>query len=213
MHTGDPPNLSSEYIGFAVAFSFMIMTDLIGNTLVILVILKNKSMRTAMNYVLINLAIADILVAIFMGIKFVIGPTFTHPAGTTGEYLCRFITGGTTAWTAAVASIYSLVAISVEAFYATFQPFRRRAGTGKSLRKTAVFIWMVALLWGLPLYLSVTYRDDIKTCAEHWPYSILPKIYSFGWIIVGGVIPIAVMSVLYYKVRYQLTINIIARKR
>lgn len=204
---GDPENVSSEYIGFAVAFSFMITTDLLGNTLVILVILKNKSMKTAMNYLLINLAIADILVAIFMGIKFVIGPTFTHPAGQIGEYLCRFISGGTTAWTAAVASIYSLVAIAVEVFYATFQPFKRRVGRGRSLRATVVVIWIIAVLWGLPLYLSVTYNDEMKTCAEQWPHSILPKIYSFGWIIVGGVIPIVVMSVIYFKVARHLWFN------
>lgn len=197
---GSPTNLSPEYIGFATAFSLMIMTDLIGNTLVILVIINNKNMRTAMNYVLVNLAIADILVAIFMGIKFVIAPTLVHPDGITGRYLCKFITGGTTAWTAAIASIYSLVAIAVEAYHAAYHPFKRRSGRAKNLHRTVILIWAVALFWGLPLYLSVTYEDKIKTCAEQWPYSILPIIYSLGWIIVGGVIPIAVMSVLYFKV-------------
>lgn len=178
----------------------MIIIDLVGNTLVILVITCNKTMKTAINYVLVNLAIADILVAVFMGIKFVIGPTFAHPGGITGRYLCTFITGGTTAWTAAVASIYSLVAIAIEAYRAAFRPFHGRVVSARSLRKTFFFVWLIALLWGLPLYISVTYVDDVKTCAEQWPHSILPKIYSFGWILVAGVIPIAVMSVLYCKV-------------
>lgn len=199
--------LTSEYIGFATAFSFMIMTDLVGNTLVILVIIGNKNMRTAMNYVLVNLAVADILVAIFMGIKFVVGPTFVHPDGITGRFLCKFVTGGTTAWTAAVASIYSLVAIAIEAYHAAFHPFKRRAASASSLRKTIFLIWLIAVLWGLPLYISVTYVDELKTCAEQWPQSILPKIYSFGWIVVAGVIPIAVMSVLYFKVM-QLRTNV-----
>ena len=192
--------LSSEYIGFATLFSVLIMTDLIGNTLVILVITTNKNMRTSMNYVLVNLAIADILVAIFMGVKFVITPTFVHPYGITGQYLCKFITGGTTAWTAAVASIYSLVGISIEAHQVAFHPVKRRVGPGRSLYKTLVLIWLVALLWGLPLYLSVTYMENLGTCAEQWPHPILPKIYSFGWIIVAGVFPIATMSILYFKV-------------
>ena len=192
--------LTSEYIGFAAAFSFMIMTDLVGNTLVILVIVGNKNMRTAMNYVLVNLAVADILVAIFTGIKFVVGPTFVHPDGLTGRCLCTFITGGTTAWTATVASIYSLVAIAIEAYHAAFHPFKRRAASSSGLRKTVFLIWLIALLWGLPLYISVRYVDELRTCAEQWSYSILPKIYSFGWIVVAGVIPIAVMSVLYFKV-------------
>lgn len=178
----------------------MIMTDLVGNMLVILVITCNKNMRTTMNYVLVNLALADILVAIFMGIKFVAGPTFVHPGGLTGRYLCTFITGGTTAWTAAVASIYSLVAIAVEAYYATFHPFKRRTVSGGNLCRNIFLIWLIAVLWGLPLYLSVTYVDELKTCAEQWSRFVLPKIYSFGWIIVAGVIPITGMSVLYFKV-------------
>lgn len=178
----------------------MILADLFGNTLVIIVIINNKNIRTTMNYVLVNLAIADILVAIFMGIKFVIAPTFVHPGGKTGWYLCKFVTGGTTAWTAAIASIYSLVAIAVEAYHAAYHPFKRRSGRAKNLHRTVFLIWAVALFWGLPLYLSVTYVDTIKTCAEQWPYSILPIIYSFGWIVVAGIIPIAVMSVLYFKV-------------
>ncbi|KAJ7340338.1 hypothetical protein OS493_003078 [Desmophyllum pertusum] len=197
---GSSTSVSPEYIGFATAFSFMIMTDLVGNTLVILVIMTNRNMRTSINYVLVNLAVADITVAIFMGIKFVIGPTFIHPDGITGRYLCKFITGGTTAWMAAVASIYTLVAIAVEAYHATYRPFKRRSGTAKNIGRTVFLIWLIALFWGLPLYLSVTYEDKIKTCAEHWPYPILPKMYSFGWIIVAGVIPIAVMCVLYFKV-------------
>ncbi|KAL9957292.1 hypothetical protein ACROYT_G038908 [Oculina patagonica] len=168
-------------------------------------------MRTAMNYVLVNLAIADITVAIFMGIKFVLGPTFIHPDGIRGRYLCKFITGGTTGWTAAVASIYSLVAIAVEAYHAAFHPFKRRSRImAKNLHRTIILIWGVALFWGLPLYLSVTYEDNIKTCAEQWPYPILPKIYSFGWIIVAGVVPIAVMSVLYFKVVRRLWFSKIA---
>jgi len=209
---GIPTNLTLEYIGFATAFSIMIIADLVGNTLVIVVIINNKNMRTAMNYVLVNLAIADILVAVFMGVKFVIVPTLVHPEGKTGRYLCKFVTGGTTAWTAAIASIYSLVAIAVEAYHAAYHPFKRHSGRAKNLRRTVILIWAVALLWGLPLYLSVTYVDTIKACQEQWSYSILPIIYSFGWIIVAGIVPIAVMSVLYFKIIRRLWFSKISLK-
>lgn len=48
------------------AFVVMIFTDLIGNTLVILTVIKTRSMRTPMNYLLVNLAIADMTVAVFI---------------------------------------------------------------------------------------------------------------------------------------------------
>ena len=173
-------------------------------------ILRDRASQTAMNYLLINLALADMTVAIFMAIKFVITPMFRHPDGKTGRLLCKFITGGTTAWTGAVASIYNLVAIALECYYAIFQPFKRRRKplTYQILGKTFFAIWLTAVLWGLPLYLSVTYVDDLMTCAEQWPSPILPKLYSFGWIVVGGVIPTTIMTILYFKVLNLIRVKI-----
>lgn len=106
--------LSMQYIGLSIAFSFMVIMDLIGNSMVILVVLLNKSMRTPMNRLMLSLALADMVVAVFVAIQFVIAPTFEHPSGTTGLVLCKFLTGGTLAWTAALVSVCNLVAISVE---------------------------------------------------------------------------------------------------
>lgn len=106
--------LPMEYIGLNVAFSIMVLMDLFGNTMVVLVVLLNKSMRTPMNRLMLNLALADMVVALFVAVQFVIGPKYQHPSGTSGSLLCKFITGGTMTWTAAVASICNLVVISVE---------------------------------------------------------------------------------------------------
>ena len=107
---------SVENICLIVAFVIMAIMDLVGNTLVILVIRLNnyKSMRTPMNTLLLNLAVADMVVAVFVTIQFVIGPTFEHPSGTTGLLLCKLITGGPMSWSAAAVSVFTLVVISIE---------------------------------------------------------------------------------------------------
>jgi len=105
---------SVENICLIVAFVIMAIMDLVGNTLVVLVIRLNKSMRTPMNMLLLNLAVADMVVAVFVTIQFVIGPTFEHPSGTTGLLLCKFITGGPMSWSAAAVSVFTLVVISIE---------------------------------------------------------------------------------------------------
>ena len=105
---------SVEYICLKVAFLIIVLMDLVGNTLVILVIRLTKTMRPPMNMLLLNLAVADMVVAVFVAIQFVIGPTFEHPSGTTGLWLCKFITGGTITWSAAAVSVGNLVAISIE---------------------------------------------------------------------------------------------------
>ena len=63
-------------------FSVLLTTDLVGNTLVILIILNNRSMKTAMNYLLLNLAVADMMVGTFFAPKVLLLSTFTHPTGT-----------------------------------------------------------------------------------------------------------------------------------
>ena len=105
---------SQEYIYLNVAFSIIVLMGLVGNTLVILVIRLTKTMRPPMNMLLLNLAVADMVVAVFVAIHFVIGPNFQHPSGTTGLWLCKFVTGGTITWSGAAVSVGNLVAISIE---------------------------------------------------------------------------------------------------
>ena len=105
---------SVENICLIVAFVIMTIMDLVGNTLVILVIRLDKSMRTPMNTLLLNLAVADMVVAVIVTIQFVIGPTFEHLSGTTGLLLCKLITGGPMSSSATAVSVFTLVVISIE---------------------------------------------------------------------------------------------------
>ena len=51
---------------FAIAYGLVFMFALLGNILVIAVIFKDPTMRNVTNYFILNLAVADILVAIFV---------------------------------------------------------------------------------------------------------------------------------------------------
>ena len=84
---------TEESVGLTSAFCVMVVTNLIGNSLVCLVVLRKKEMQTPMNYLLMNLAIADMTVAIFVSPQFIFSRAFVHPEGIAGRWLCRFITG------------------------------------------------------------------------------------------------------------------------
>ena len=56
----------SEQIGITTATVVMIVINLVGNFLVILTVVKTPSMRTPFNYLLVNLAIADMTVGVFI---------------------------------------------------------------------------------------------------------------------------------------------------
>ena len=78
--------------------------------------------RTPINYLLVNLAVADILYAMFVAPDTFLRLASTHPGGMTGTILCKLITGGNLAWVAGTSSVVTLAAIAVERYYAVICP-------------------------------------------------------------------------------------------
>lgn len=80
--------------------------------------------RTLISYLLVNLAIADMVFAIFIAPSVLLRLTSFHPEGMIAAGLCKFVTGGNVGWIGAVSSIFSLIAIAVERYYSVIYPFR-----------------------------------------------------------------------------------------
>ena len=75
-----------------------------------------------MNYLLVNLAVADIMYAAFIAPDVYFWLTSTHPEGMAGTVLCKLLTGGNVAWVGAASSFVTLVAIAIERYYAVVYP-------------------------------------------------------------------------------------------
>ncbi|KAL9958484.1 hypothetical protein ACROYT_G035501 [Oculina patagonica] len=90
----------SESAGVAIttALSILVIVDIVGNSLVCVIIKRNRDLRGPMNYLLVNLAVADILFAAFISPSVVLRLKINHPGGVTGTILCKFLTGGNVAW-------------------------------------------------------------------------------------------------------------------
>ena len=73
-----------------------------------------------------NLAIADMTVATFLAPRYIIIHTFIHPDGVAGNILCRLLTGGNFAWVGAGASVFTLVTIATERYFAVMYPFENK---------------------------------------------------------------------------------------
>ena len=78
--------------------------------------------RIPINYLLVNLAISDILYATFITPKIVGSFNIVHPDGTAGSVLCKLVTGGNLAWLPGITSVVTLVAIAVERYYTVLYP-------------------------------------------------------------------------------------------
>ena len=196
---------SSVYIGFAVAFLVMIIVNAIGNSLVVSVVLLNKSMKTPINYLLVNLAVADLTVAVFSSVQFIITPVIQHPDGAKGTMLCKLVTGGNPAWIGAIASVFSLIALAIERYFAVLYPHSIRLKLTKhKILVLIVSCWFLSAIFAIPGFWAMVYRSDIKGCGHTWSRPIYAKAYTIGWTIVAGIIPIGIMTGLYSRVVYRL---------
>ena len=167
----------------------------------VIIILKSRTMRkTPMNYMLLNLAVADLMVGVFMTPVFVLDRTFTHPEGFRGRMLCMFVTGGNLTWLGCLSSISSLVFIAIERYFAITKPLSARYRL--TTTKLKVFIpicWIVATVISLPEFIFAHYDKERKTCQQS-----VPAYYSLLWLVLSAAVPISIMVALYGRVIHQL---------
>ena len=78
--------------------------------------------RTPINYLLVNLAIADAWYATLVTPQTFLKITPNHPGGTIGTFLCKLVTGRSLAWIAGDSTVITLVAIAAERYYVVIYP-------------------------------------------------------------------------------------------
>ena len=184
--------------GFIIAFTFSMVTNLFGNILVCLVVVSFRDMRIPMNYLLVNLAISDMMVAVFMSPRFVFSQTLNHPSGTLGNYLCKILTGDSFTWTGALASDFTLVCIAVERYLAINYPYsEKKRLTTKKLKYVIPACWLFAIGVNLPAFMYLTFDTSSGSCVPFWPTPDFIKYHS----IINGhiffILPALIMGVLY----------------
>ena len=90
------------------------------------------SQRTPVNFLLMNLAIADMAVAVFFAPRYLFIHSITHPEGTAGLLLCKLLTSGNLAWVGAASSVVTLVSTAFERYYAVLRPHRTKGKLTKN---------------------------------------------------------------------------------
>ncbi|XP_073245032.1 galanin receptor 2a-like [Porites lutea] len=185
--------------------SILASIDVVGNTIVCLLIIKFQDMRIRMNYLILNLAVADIIVALFLVPRSIVAHTVNHPEGISGTVLCKFLTGGVLTWVALVTSVFTLIIIAFERYFAVLDPqIHQRQLNASRLKIIVSTVWMTAVIFNLPSLISVHYNELKSMCIDYWSESWMPKANSIAWVIVTGVIPIFLMAGIYFKVVHYL---------
>lgn len=195
----------SADVAVTTMLALLIIADISGNCLVCLVIKKNKDMRTPFNYLLVNLAVSDIMFATFIAPNHVFEDSFTHPKGTTGLVVCLVITAGNVAWIGAASSSVTLTAIAVERYCTVTSPDGSNGKlTKKKLKAIISGCWIFSVALNMPLFLATRFDSSISDCKWIWPEKWIGAAYDSVWLVLLAIIPLTVMTGLYSKVVYML---------
>lgn len=157
------------------AYISILLVSLVGNTLVIVVVYKNKNLCKSINYFVFNMAASDLLMSLtIMPVKIVeivtgSGAFMVDNPLLVGNVLCKlcyFLPDASV-----VVSIESLVLIAIDRFIAVVYPLKTTLITSK-LRLTCILCtWIVAVAVNAPYF--YTFRlfpteDRTYVCIQRW---------------------------------------------
>ncbi|XP_064630727.1 growth hormone secretagogue receptor type 1-like [Lineus longissimus] len=182
-------------------YVFTFVAGVLGNALVIVVVSRDKELKNPTNYFLTNLSIADLLV-ILVCMPPALMEIYTKEAWYLGEAACKanaFIENGLTS-----ASVLTILAISLERFYAICRPLRAQyMGTFKRTLKFMTVIWVVAFSSAVPFMWIALYKDSewldgtpIKVCRQ---YMLHPwkRTYAVGVTALFYILPLMILLTVY----------------
>ncbi|VDI47157.1 cholecystokinin A receptor [Mytilus galloprovincialis] len=168
---------SLSYI-LIVIYIIIFIAAVVGNLLVIFTLVHNKRMRTVTNVFLLNLAVSDLLLAVFC-MPFTLIPMFLQNFifGATMCVLIRYLQGVSVG-----VSCFTLVSISLERYFGICRPLRsRRWQTLSHAYKVIIFCWILAAVVMIPIAVQTKYkrlRLGNHRCVEIWEDESLVKAYT-----------------------------------
>ena len=213
--TNASASIASEPVTVKVLKTFcycvIMLMSLVGNTLVISIIYRNKRMRTTTNKLIANMAISDLLFPLFAvpreTAQIWIGKSRWLVGGVGGEILCKMVNFSQDISTAV--SILSLVIIAFDRFYAVKFPFKPAIITPKICRIIIAFIWIVAIGIHSPYFYTFrlkTEQNDLF-CLNEWEpaFNTIPtqKVYFLIIFVVLISFPIVVITILYTAIAIE----------
>lgn len=194
---------TAERVAKTLAYCVIIVVSLTGNILIGSIVFKVKSMRRTINYLIVNMAMSDIILPIFavprILTRLYLGYWLID--GHFGSALCKLVYFLQDVSNAV--SIQSLVLIAVDRFGAVVFPLRRPVVSAKLCPYFILSTWIVAMALHSPYFFArkLDYSEGLLRCALQWEEafgeSSSEASYYVAMFLLLAVIPFALMSILY----------------
>ena len=163
-------NPTARRIGETFAYCLLFLVSLVGNTFIAIIVFKTKTLRKPINFLIVNMAMSDMLVPIFLFPRELI-LTYTRSwlmGGPLGQVLCKLSIYAS--YLSFTVSIQSLVLIAVDRFGAVMFPLRSPLINSERCRFFILATWIIAIaIFCLNLFASkVIDSPEGLACVADW---------------------------------------------
>ena len=189
--TNSPLN-SKQKIRIAI-YIISIVLSWTGNSLVILVSILKRRTLSPCRILMGHLAVTNLLFSIRLPSQIRLetnGYVWEH-----GLFMCKVFNGFNSA--SLLASIQTVTVIAVERYRGLSKPHSRK-WTKTEIMLSIVFVWCAALLSYTPYMIYLGLHGT--RCSDKYPSLAAQQVYSVFLVFMRYVIPLAIMSVCYFKI-------------
>ena len=205
-------NPTAEKIGLTFAYCLIFLVSLAGNTVIGIIVYKTKTMRRSINFLIVNMAMSDLLIPIFR-IPRDIQRLYINSwliGGSLGQALCKLVHFLPSV--SVVVSIQSLVLIAVDRFGAVVFPLRRSPLISSKLYRFFILTtWIIAMAVFSPYLFAfklVEYPGGLVCDGLRWKEvfgeSSTFDNYFLPILIIFHLIPLVLIAILYIIIYIKL---------
>ena len=203
-------NPTAAKIGVAFAFCLIFLVSLAGNTVIGIIVYKTKTMRKPINFLIVNMAMSDLLFAIFR-IPWNIRGLYNNSVpigGPLGQAVCKL--GYFLPHVSIAVSIQSLVLIAVDRFGAVVFPLRSPLISSKLCPVFILATWIIAMaaysphLFALKLFEFQGRLMCLISWEEAFGESSSYENYLVPILVIFFLIPLVSIAILYITIYIKL---------
>ncbi|XP_031554621.1 QRFP-like peptide receptor [Actinia tenebrosa] len=198
--------LDSQRVSLAklIAFIILMVAALAGNILVCLIVYKNTKMRNTLNYLLVNMAISDLVIPILASTTRIVELSTQNSEwrveGDIGDFLCKFVFFVLDM--SPIVSILSLVLITFDRFAAVVFPFMATKLSSRFRKYFIGLTWIIAMAFCSPHFYAVKLQN--KFCVMDWDSIRARVFYTIMLMILFIIIPFVLLLVMYSMILYKM---------
>ncbi|XP_062612837.1 free fatty acid receptor 4-like [Saccostrea cucullata] len=187
----------------AVVLIFLFLFSLLGNCFAFYQIMKLRSTRTVTNYLICNLAVADILFS--TGSPLIAAARITG-TWVLGSFICKMLVY--VLFICAAVMIWTMTIISIDRYICIFKTSVKRV-TPKMAMCSIVILWFLAFVAFIPLAMYFNLKSfpfgttSVNICTLLWPNNQLIRvslIFTICICIIGFVVPLGILVFNYFRI-------------